>query len=92
MLTLLYDSKIFPCRHSSAIRPSVLSEFGSGNGNFLLDEVNCIGNETSLEECQHEPWRKHDCRTYEAAGVVCKVAKGEKMHCVNMNTYFYLLA
>ncbi|KAI0212158.1 hypothetical protein LSAT2_002933 [Lamellibrachia satsuma] len=62
--------------YHSAIRPSVLSEFGSGNGNFLLDEVNCIGNETSLEECHHEPWPKHDCRTYEAAGVVCKVAKG----------------
>ncbi|XP_065921575.1 uncharacterized protein [Magallana gigas] len=49
--------------------------FGLGNSNFLLDEVNCTGGESSLEECNKNPWKEHDCRSYEVAGVVCYPSK-----------------
>ena len=55
-----------------------MSEFGGSDGNFLLDEVECSGLESSIEDCKHSPWRTHDCHNYEAAGAVCKVGKGNE--------------
>ena len=57
------------------MRASVMGEFGAGRGNILLDEVACKGNEESLHDCPASPWKKHDCQAFEAAGVVCQVAK-----------------
>ena len=54
------------------------SKFGSGNAKFLLDEVNCAGTESSLEECQHPPWKEHNCRSYEVAGVECGADKSRQ--------------
>ena len=34
------------------------SKFGSGNANFLLDEVSCDGTESTLEECAHSKRRQ----------------------------------
>lgn len=53
------------------------SKFGNGNGKFLLDEVNCFGNETSLLSCDSNPWKDHDCKDYEVAGVQCQQSKGQ---------------
>lgn len=50
--------------------------FGFGNSNFLLDEVNCIGGESFLEECNKNFWKEYDCRSYEVVGVVCYFFKG----------------
>lgn len=47
------------------------SLFGQGNGHIWVDEVNCIGNETSLDECTHAGWNNHDCSHYEDASVIC---------------------
>ncbi|XP_061168027.1 uncharacterized protein LOC133176972 [Saccostrea echinata] len=63
-----------------------LGSFGYGNGNFLLDEVNCNGTERTLEECDKEPWKDHDCTSYEVAGVVCypyKECTEEEFQCDN---------
>ena len=49
------------------------SHFGNGNGPFLLDELNCQGHENSILDCKFNPWRQHDCRVSEWAGVVCKL-------------------
>ncbi|XP_052689239.1 deleted in malignant brain tumors 1 protein-like isoform X3 [Crassostrea angulata] len=60
--------------------------FGLGNSNFLLDEVNCTGGESSLEECNKNPWKEHDCGSYEEAGVVCYPSKActeKKFQCDN---------
>ncbi|XP_076659938.1 uncharacterized protein LOC143363221 isoform X5 [Halictus rubicundus] len=41
---------------------------------FIVDQLQCRGNETSLRECDFEGWGVHNCRPEEAVGVVCKTA------------------
>ncbi|XP_055896643.1 deleted in malignant brain tumors 1 protein-like isoform X1 [Biomphalaria glabrata] len=38
---------------------------------FMLDDVMCLGNETSLADCSHRNWKEHNCRPMEEAGVIC---------------------
>lgn len=40
---------------------------------FMMDEVTCQGNETSLKECDFDGWQVSDCNAEEVVGVVCKV-------------------
>ncbi|KAH3863712.1 hypothetical protein DPMN_026702 [Dreissena polymorpha] len=60
------------------------SRFGSGNGKFLLDEVNCTGTEKSIVDCIHTGWKVHNCRLHEVAGVSClqkKACSSEQYTC-----------
>ncbi|XP_013930617.1 PREDICTED: deleted in malignant brain tumors 1 protein-like, partial [Thamnophis sirtalis] len=45
--------------------------FGEGTGNILLENVQCKGNESSIEECSHSGWGIHRCGHKEDAGVIC---------------------
>ncbi|KAM4049934.1 neurotrypsin isoform 1-T1 [Anomaloglossus baeobatrachus] len=47
------------------------AHFGAGTGQILLDEVQCTGNELSIEECQRSSWGEHNCGHKEDAGVSC---------------------
>lgn len=45
--------------------------FGQGHGDIWLDDVNCVGNETSLLHCQHPTLGENNCGHGEDASVVC---------------------
>ncbi|CAH2300686.1 neurotrypsin isoform X1 [Pelobates cultripes] len=47
------------------------AHFGEGTDPILLDEVQCTGNELSIEECQRSHWGEHNCGHREDAGVSC---------------------
>lgn len=36
--------------------------FGSGGLPYLMDDLNCKGNEATLAECDFAGWGEHDCR------------------------------
>lgn len=48
------------------------SPFGFGTGSFVLDDVKCVGTETSVFDCPHKAEGSHNCNSSEWAGVKCK--------------------
>ena len=50
-----------------------MAAFGQGTGPILLDDVNCIGNESSLANCSHSGIGIQSCGHHEDAGVMCQV-------------------
>uniref|UniRef100_H2Z176 protein-lysine 6-oxidase n=1 Tax=Ciona savignyi TaxID=51511 RepID=H2Z176_CIOSA len=46
-------------------------KFGPGEGNILMDNVDCIGDESDISRCQFNGWGNHDCSHHEDAGVKC---------------------
>ncbi|XP_062851463.1 neurotrypsin [Trichomycterus rosablanca] len=48
-----------------------MAYFGEGQGPIHLDNVRCVGTESSLGECSAEGMDKHDCKHSEDAGVIC---------------------
>ena len=45
--------------------------FGHGTGSFVLDDVHCVGTETSVFDCPHNGEGVHNCGNGEWAGVKC---------------------
>ncbi|NXL69670.1 DMBT1 protein, partial [Leptocoma aspasia] len=47
------------------------ARFGRGSGHIFLDDVQCRGDEPSLQMCRHNGWGVHNCRHEEDASVIC---------------------
>ncbi|XP_069819302.1 CD5 antigen-like [Dendropsophus ebraccatus] len=45
--------------------------FGQSRGKIWLDDVECNGDEASLEKCKHRMWSYHDCTHEEDVSVYC---------------------
>ncbi|XP_039312478.1 uncharacterized protein LOC105203625 isoform X3 [Solenopsis invicta] len=41
---------------------------------FMVDQLKCRGDETTLRECDFNGWGVHNCQPEEAVGIVCKTA------------------
>ncbi|GAB0095519.1 Peptidase S1 domain-containing protein [Sergentomyia squamirostris] len=61
------------CRSLGFYGPSYVMKntFGPGTGIIWLDQVDCIGNETSIEQCSHWHWGEHNCAHSEDVGIRC---------------------
>ncbi|XP_052845539.1 uncharacterized protein LOC128258146 isoform X3 [Drosophila gunungcola] len=58
---------------AQAVRGSSIYAPPDQDFNYLMDEVECHGNETKLSECPFKGWGIHNCGVDEVAGVICKV-------------------
>lgn len=50
----------------------IKANFGAGTGQIWLDNMNCVGSESSIDRCGRSSWGTHNCNHGEDAGVRCK--------------------
>ena len=53
------------------------ARYGQGTGPILLDDVSCLGNESSLFSCNHRGLENHNCDHSKDASVRCANTGGE---------------
>ena len=63
-----------------------LAYYGQGQGDIYLENVQCNGSESSLEDCPASELGVHDCYHSEDAGVKCQ-GRGDYMHKKNTDTH-----
>ena len=69
----LNDARVV-CRqlgYPGAISALGYSIFGAGSGQIWLNNVACLGSESSLVYCRHSGWGIHNCHHDEDASVIC---------------------
>lgn len=69
---------ILPTLNRGAEQATVESKFGIGawqNSDILLDDVSCVGSESSIQTCHYE--YESNCIPSEGAGVICKQNEGK---------------
>ena len=69
----LNDAQVV-CRelnYGQALHAIPESFYGQATGRIWLDNVNCVGSESSIRSCSHRGWGIEDCSHAEDAGVYC---------------------
>ena len=54
--------------------------FGRGTGQIWLTDVQCVGDETSIFECNHGGWGIHNCGHNSDASAVCRLPGKTPVH------------
>lgn len=51
--------------------------YGQGSGRIWLDDVDCVGTETKIQDCNHRGWGSHNCDHSKDASIKCLQPNGE---------------
>ena len=54
--------------------------FGQGTGQIWLTDVQCVGDETSIFECNHGGWGIHNCGHNSDVSAVCRLPGKTTVH------------
>lgn len=71
LLGRVHNKNLFDFQYSIYIQTVVPRRIGMSTGPIWLDQVNCIGNETSLDQCMHFDWSESNCNHTEDVSVRC---------------------
>ncbi|XP_047657106.1 deleted in malignant brain tumors 1 protein-like [Tachysurus fulvidraco] len=69
----LKDAEVV-CRQigcGKAVTAHERAHFGQGSGEIWLNNVQCSGNESTITQCSHRGFGKHNCGHGEDSGVIC---------------------
>ena len=64
--------------------------YGQGSGRIWLDDVDCVGIESSIGDCSHSGWGNHNCDHTEDASVKCNGSYGNPYVYFNVCMYISL--
>ena len=65
------DEARVACRMLGFTGGELMYEVEDGTGTIALDEVNCVGTEADILDCEHQEWGENDCSHSEDVGIVC---------------------
>ena len=82
-------TSVFQCNYNTLLDGWSDNSVKSGNQSqpIYLDDVNCIGTETSLLHCSHSGIGQHNCNHSDDAGVLCS---GICIDQINLHIFLYL--
>jgi len=73
----------FPLGAAEVLPPgSYVSRNYAEDAIFLVDDLKCLGNESSILECEFEGWGVHDCLPEEVGTFMCSL---HTVHEVNIH-------
>jgi len=64
--------------------------YGIAAGQIWLDNVQCTGTETDIDECSHDDWGVHSSRHYEDVAISCTTGNRVSLTAVKCANWKYI--